>query len=276
MWGNEPDFWRYGKARFTWPVPTYVFAAVWFILFTMGGWMMLQLAGKGEPFAFSVHYSLFGAFWLAFIIATISQIAINDGNYYESVNAGQNLLGGWRKWHRVYTCVAVAGGGALAAWIVNYKTVNGWFDVATFLAITVPCATVIMAVDHFVLPGRFGISRPLLQVPSWQEAGRINIPAVVSLLVAVAYGAIASAILPSDWGYDTARNWGPVPMESWVMAGALYIAIVTAVQESPNVKKILAFSRPALELSVPPGAVVDIASEAEEPTVAEPTVAPAI
>src|SRR5205814_832553 len=134
--------------------------------------------------------------WLAFIIATVSQFAINDGNYYESVNAGQNLLGGWRHWRRLYTCVAVACGGALAAWIVNYKAVNGWFDVATFLAITVPCATMIMVVDHFVLPERLSNSRPLLQVPSWQEAGRFNTPAVVSLLVAVAYGAIASAILP--------------------------------------------------------------------------------
>src|ERR671933_2458328 len=23
MWGNEPDFWRYGRPRFTWPIPTY-------------------------------------------------------------------------------------------------------------------------------------------------------------------------------------------------------------------------------------------------------------
>ncbi|HZC29631.1 MAG TPA: hypothetical protein VE269_07810, partial [Gaiellaceae bacterium] len=45
MWGNEPDFWRYGKPRFLWPLPTYVFAALWFVLFTMGGWMMAQLAG---------------------------------------------------------------------------------------------------------------------------------------------------------------------------------------------------------------------------------------
>src|SRR5918911_1213355 len=219
MWGNEPDFWRYGKPRFTWPLPT-------------------------------------------FIIATISQFAINDGNYYESVNAGQNLLGGWRQWRRLYTCVAVAGGGALAAWIVNYKAVNGWFDVATFLAITVPCATVIMTVDHFVLPGRFRISRPLLQVPSWQEAGRINIPAVISLLVAVAYGAIASAILPGNLGYDSARNWGPVPLECWAIAGALYAALVAAVRTAPNLKRTLAFSRPALQTSVPPGAVVDVASEA--------------
>jgi purine-cytosine permease-like protein len=264
MWGNEPDFWRYGRPRFSWPLPTYGFAALWFLLFTMGGWMMAHLTPpNGDRFNFAVHYSLFGAFWLAFIIATISQFAINDGNYYESVNAGQNLLGGWRHWRRIYTCVLVAAGGAFAGYLVNYKFVNGWFDVATFLAITVPCATTIMAVDHFAFPRWFGISRPLLRVPSWEDAGVMNVPAVASLLIAVAYGAIASAILPGSLGYDSARNWGPVPLECWVMAGALYTAIVAAVRTAPNIRQILAFSRDSLATPVPPTAVVDIASEEE-------------
>ena len=55
----------------------------------------------------------------------------------------------------------------IAAWLVNYHFLNGWFKVAGFLAITVPCATVIMAVDHFLLPRIFRISRPLTRVPSW-------------------------------------------------------------------------------------------------------------
>src|ERR687885_1320471 len=33
MWGNEPDFWRYGKPRPLWPLPTYLFASLWFVLF---------------------------------------------------------------------------------------------------------------------------------------------------------------------------------------------------------------------------------------------------
>src|SRR5712691_5478299 len=145
MWGNEPDVWRYGKPRFFWPLPTYLFAAGWFLLFTIGGWMMAQLApaaaSESDRYNFSVHYSLFGAFWLAWIIATFSQFAINDGNFYESINAGQNLVGGWRRWRRVYTCVLVAGGGVLGAWLVNFHFINGWFKVASFLAISVPCAT---------------------------------------------------------------------------------------------------------------------------------------
>src|SRR5919201_1733728 len=174
MWGNEPDFWRYGRPRFAWPLPTYVFAAVWFTLFTMARWMMAALAGSTAPAkvsCYTVHYSLFGAFWLAWIIATISQFAINDGNYYESVNAGQNLIGGWDRGGRPLTCLFVGGGGVIAADLVNFHFLNGWFKVATFLAITVPCATVIMAVDHFLLPRLFRSARRLRHVPTWQDAG---------------------------------------------------------------------------------------------------------
>ena len=268
MWGNEPDFWRYGKPRFVWPLPTYFFALFWFLLFTMAGWMMADLSKSSDPaqiFRYTVHYSLFGAFWLAWIIATISQFAINDGNYYESVNAGQNLLGGWRWWRRPYTCLLVAGGGVIAADLVNFHFLNGWFKVATFLAITVPSATVIMAVDHFLLPRLFRISRPLTRVPAWQDAGLINVPAVVALLAAVFFGVTGSASWPHGWLESTPPNsWGPVPLESWLIAGALYVALVALARAVvPNVKQALAFSRDALAARVPPGAVVDLASEAE-------------
>src|ERR671923_95587 len=213
---------------------TLLFAGAWFVLFTMAGWMMEQLAGTTDTaaaFRFTVHYSLFGAFWLAWIIATVSQFAINDGNYYESVNAGQNLIGGWRLWRRAFTCLIVAGGGVIAADLVNFHFLNGWFKVATFLAITVPCATVIMALDHFLLPRLFRISRPLTRVPAWEETGLINLPAVVALLAAVFFGVTGTANWPHGWIYSTPQNgWGPVPLESWLIAGALYVALVAVVR----------------------------------------------
>ena len=71
----------------------------------------------------------------------------------------------------------------IAADLVNFHFLNGWFKVASFLAVSVPCATVIMVVDHFALPRLFRISRPLTDVPSWDEAGVINLPAVIDALV---------------------------------------------------------------------------------------------
>jgi hypothetical protein len=265
MWGNEPDVWRFGKPSFWWPLPAFLFAGVFFLLFTTGGWMMAQLAQSsdfGEQVKFITHYSLFGALWLAWILATLSQFAINDGNYYESVNAGQNLVGGWRHWRRPYTALIVAGGGVLAAWLVNYHFLNGWFKVAGFLAVSVPCATVIMAVDHFVLPRLFRISRPLTRVPSWSEAGACNVPAVIALLAAVVFGVIGLADLPNGWIYASAPNgWGPVPVEAWVLAGVVYVACVAVARSIvPRIRSVLGFAAYVPDADIASALVVDIVS----------------
>jgi hypothetical protein len=91
VWGDEPDFWRFGKPRFWWPAGGYAFGLiVGDILFTLAGWVMAQLAGAGD-FSHSVMYvttySLFGLTWLAFIVAGVSQMAAQDGNYYAAINA---------------------------------------------------------------------------------------------------------------------------------------------------------------------------------------------
>jgi purine-cytosine permease-like protein len=268
MWGNEADVWRYGKPRVTWPIPTYLFCNLWFTLFVAAGWMMEQLAGTANEsaiFRFTVHYSLFGVFVIAMIIATISQFAVNDGNYYETVNAGQNILATWKKWRRIYTCLIAAALGAFSAWIVNYKFVNGWFIVAGFLAVTVPCATVIMVVDHFALPRLFKISRPLEKVPGWRDAGVVNAPAVAALLIAIFFGITGTADWPGGWLEKTAPGgWGPVPVEAWLLAGVLYVVFVAiakaVVKDEGELRSVLGFSEQARSSDVPGDAVVDLVS----------------
>jgi purine-cytosine permease-like protein len=263
-YGNEPDIFRYGKPRFWWPAAAYLFAFGGLLLCTMAGWMMAELARTAD-FAglmkFTVHYSLFGVFWLAWLLVTVTQVAINDSNYYEAINAGQNVIGGWSRWRRFYTCAIAAGGAALAAWLVPYVITNGFFKLANFLAITVVSATVIMVVDHFLVPRIFGISRPLLYVPRWSETAMINWPAVIALLVAVAFGSYASGLLP---GEDPSRFWGLPPVEAWAVAGVLYIAGVWVARAwAAEPRKVLGFSRLALAEPAPPGTVVDMASREE-------------
>jgi purine-cytosine permease-like protein len=279
MWGNEPDVYRYGKPKFTWPIPAFGFAlAVGFLLFTVGGWMMAEFAHStafGTVVKYATHFSLFGAFWLAWFLATISQFAINDGNYYEGINAFQNIFGGWRKWKRVYSCLACAGIGALAGYLVNYQITNGFFKVAAFLAVTAPCATVIMCVDHFLLPRIFRISRPLIQIPKWSEASIGNWPAIVALGISVFYGSWATGIFP---GENPNRYWGPAPLEAWAMAGALYIAFVAlsraAVPAGRALKELLGFSKVVIDTPLPSDAIVDVATVAEG--TAAPPAAPAL
>jgi purine-cytosine permease-like protein len=281
MWGNEPDMYRYGKPRFTWPIPAFAFAlAVGFMLFTVGGWMMAEFAQSsqfGVVVKYATHFSLFGFFWLAWFLATISQFAINDANYYEAINAFQNIFGGWKKWKRLYSCFVCAGIGALAGWVVNYELTNGFFKVAAFLAVTAPSATVIMCVDHFLLPRLFNISRPLIKIPGWRQASLGNWPAILALAIAVAFGAYGTGIFP---GENPNRYWGPAPLEAWLLAAVLYLVFVAitraAVPAAMGIKRLLGFSEVVIDTPLPSNAIVDIATLAEGKAAPAPDSAPLV
>ena len=129
----------------------------------------------------AVSFSLFGLAILAFILATATQVAVNDANYYESLNAGQNLFGGWSKWRRVYTCALIAAGGGFMAWWVP-QSLDHFFRIATWLAVSVPTATVIMYADQLVLPKLLKIDRRMDTVPAWNQVARGNWPGIAALL----------------------------------------------------------------------------------------------
>ena len=153
-----------------------------------------------------------------------------------------------------------------AADLVNFHFLNGWFKVATFLAISVPSATVIMAVDHFALPRLLGISRLLTQVPTWREAGLCNWPAVVSLLVAVCFGVTGSASWPNGWLNATPSNhWGPVPLESWLIAGGLYLALVALAKLVLPLRSTLGIAQIIPDTALRSTVAVDLATVAEKP-----------
>jgi hypothetical protein len=210
----------------------------------VGGWMMAALSSAG-PYAFgpafkyTVGYSLFGALWLGAVIATVMQVAINDGNYYEMVNGGQNLAGQVRGWKRWYTCLIVAGVAALVTWWFVHVE-NGFFKVAGYSAIALPCATVVMCVDQFVLPRLLGVRRPVEPIPKWRSTAFGNWPAIVAVLVAVLFGAWGQVLLP---GQTSAPNLGIVPVEAWIMAGVLYLALAALVARARSAQTILGFAR---------------------------------
>jgi hypothetical protein len=246
MWGNEPDTWRYGRPRFAWPVPPYVLAlAVGLVLFVSGGWLMAELSGAGAydfgpAFRATVEYSLFGLLWLGLIVATVLQVAINDGNYYEMVNGGQNLVGhvpGWRRW---YTCVLAAAIAAIFAWRFP-ELEEGFFEVTGWTSIALPSVTVVMAVDQFVLP-RLGVTRAVEPIPTWRESALGNWPGIVAVAAAVGFGGWGLGLWP---GQDTAPSAGLVPLEAWLIAGLVYLGLAALVARSGNAPGLLGVPRTA-------------------------------
>lgn len=243
MWGNEPDTWRYGKPKFFWPTfPLVVAFAIGLVLFVAGGWLMGALSGVdqysiGPAFRYSVDYSLFGALWLGAIVATVLQIAINDGNYYEMINAGQNLFGHARGWRRLYTCLVMAAVAAVFTWWFPHLE-NGFFSIAGWTSIAVPSVTVVMCVDRFVLPRLSPVERPA-EVPSWRAAGLANWPAIVAVVVAVLFGAWGLGLLP---GQGSTPSLGLVPVEAWVIAGLVYLGLATLAARTSGARSLLGFA----------------------------------
>jgi purine-cytosine permease-like protein len=224
-WGNEPDTWRYGKPRLWWPAPPMIVAfAIGLVLFVAGGWMMAALSTAhdfGPAFRYTVEYSMFGVLALGAVVATVLQIAINDGNYYEMINAGQNALGnipGWRRW---YTCAAMAGIAAIFTW--RFPDIqNGFFTVASWSAVALPCVTVVMCVDTFVLPRWTGVRRPMATVPTWRAAGVINVPGIIAVVAGVLFGAWGLGLLP---GQVSTPPLGLPAVEAWAVAGVTYAVL---------------------------------------------------
>lgn len=245
MWGNEPDTWRYGKPRFSWPfVPLVVAIGVGLVLFVAGGWMMAELSKVGPfdfgpAFRYTVGYSLFGALWLGGLVATALIIAINDGNYYEMINGGQNVVGhapGWRRW---YTCLIMAALAAVFTWWFPHLE-HGFYTVAGWSSIALPSATVVMCVDRFLLSRLAGLERPVEPVPSWRAAGVANWPGIVAVVVALLFGAWGLGLLP---GQETTPSLGLVPVEAWLLAGVIYAVLAAVVARIPSAANVLGFRR---------------------------------
>jgi len=222
--------------------------AIGLVLFVIGGWMMAEISDAvlfdfGPAYRDTVEFSLFGALWLGAVIATVLQVAINDGNYYEMTNAGQNVLGGVRGWKRWYTCLIMAAIAAVFTWwfVRNPNVELNFFKVAGWSAIALPCTTVVMCVDRFLLPRLLAVERPVEPIPEWRDAGAGNWPAIVAVLVALLFGAWGQGLFP---GQTAAPSLGLVPVEAWVLAGALYLALAAVAARTAAAEVLLGFARP--------------------------------
>ncbi len=253
-YGNEPDLFRYSKPQVKAVVPPLVAGLfIGQILFPLAGWVIaarIKSGDFGAGFTEAVTFSLFGLSLLAFLLASATQIAVNDANYYESLNAGQNLFGGWSKWKRIYTCAFITVIGAFMAWWVPQNTTN-FFRVTTWLAVTVPTATIIMYVDQLLLPRLLkGYRRSIEVVPSWEQTAKGNWPGIVALLVGVVFGAYGSGVFPGQDG-SPLNGWGIVPVEAWILSACLYMALVSYTWKRPNGKQMLGFPATALDVAEP-------------------------
>lgn len=181
---------------------------------------------------------MFGSALLGIAVIVINQWAVQDGNLYIAVNGAQNVLSGIRGWRRQYTVVGL---GLIAAALTFYLgNLQDTFNIATSIgSTTVPVASIIMALDLFVLPRLFGIRRPMNRVASWGELGIANWPGLTALAAGTLVGVYTAALIP-----PLNTNFIGFPaLQAWITGAVVYLIGVALVHRRANVKALLGFAR---------------------------------
>jgi purine-cytosine permease-like protein len=228
VFGNEPDIWRFSRCKFkSVAVPMFLSYALGMFLFPIAGWAMgLTSSGSSpEQQAHVIVSYLFGSAAFAAIVMVLSQVALNDVNLYESINAMTNLFD-IKRYYSI--AILLFFGCLLSAWMATAGSQNVFFIVAGIGAATVPTATTLMAVDVLLLPKIFGTRRDLSHVLQWRDLESTNWLGIVALLFGVFVSIVLS--IPGSVIPNFGLSIGLAPFEGWGAAVILYLGMIAALR----------------------------------------------
>lgn len=219
-WGNEPDYWRFGKPRWNFPlVPIAVSLLIGQVIFPITGWMMARLTGITD-FASATRllndYIFGGIGAISATVLIINYVAVNDSGLYASINAAENLIKLPRQlWVAALASLATAATVMLFGYKQNFETV------AAVSATCLPCATVIMATECFAIKRIWGRSEDLSQVVEYDKLPALRWAALVSLAAGCLTSFVFSGLLPG-----TDNLIGGVPsLQGWLVSLVFYVLL---------------------------------------------------
>lgn len=229
VWGNEPDFWRFGKPNLSaTALPLLVAVMLGQIISPVAGWMVAHLARAQAAAAATTSYSFGPHPLLAAAILTIAYFATADANMYGGINAVQNFVSMPRR-KLVFILVIVTA--FAAAFLANCA--NAFQVLANLNSVLLPCVTVIIVTEVFIV-GRWQQVLPKSAAPEFalQEsahliAGAPNLSkasqfsAIFVLLFAWSVGVVSSGVIP---GTQSLR-FGIWPLYAWLTAALTHLAL---------------------------------------------------
>ncbi len=219
-WGNEPDYWRFGKAKWAFPVlPLLVALLIGQVIFPVTGWMLARITGVTDFAAATrlMNDFVFGGMALvSVLVLAVNYIAVNDSGLYAAINAAENLKGYPRKFYVVFLAFMAAGAAAV---LDGYK--NNFQTMAALSCIVLPCSTIIMATECFLIKRLWGKSEDLSVVVDYDKLPALRWAALVSLAVGCVTAGLNSGILPGTEKYV----FGIPSMQGWLLSLVLYILL---------------------------------------------------
>ncbi|CAN5142103.1 hypothetical protein BH10CYA1_BH10CYA1_37950 [soil metagenome] len=218
-WGNEADFWRYGRVRKSFVVvPLVVSIVIGQVIFPITGWILAQMTHITEfakATSFMNQYSFGGAAPVAALVLFVTYFALADSCLYGSINGVENL-------HEVSRRKLVASltvvGAFLAAWLSGYP--RAFQDVASMSSIVLPCATVIMLAEAYVVPCFSKNAINLRRVYEFNELPKVNCSAVIAFIAGSAAGIGTAGMIPAL----EFLHFGISGLQAWFVSFSLYTA----------------------------------------------------
>jgi purine-cytosine permease-like protein len=220
VWGNEPDYWRYGKPKVSASlVPMTIALCIGQIVFPATGWVIGRVSGITEYGAasnFMMQYSFGGVAVIAALVIAVSMFAVNDANLYGSINAMESLK---KMQHRKVVAILGIMGCGMTVFLSLSGAAKSLESIAALNCILLPMPTVIMLAEWFVATKIFGGEMPFNRVVSMSEVPIVRWPAVIALIFGCAVGIMTAGLIP---GLEQ-LHVGISSVQSWIAAIAVFI-----------------------------------------------------
>jgi purine-cytosine permease-like protein len=219
-WGNEPDYWRFGKPKWGFPViPLLVSLIIGQVIFPITGWMLARLTGVTD-FAAATRlmndYVFGGMAILSAAVLVINYVAVNDSGLYAAINAGENLKELPRKW---WVGGLALLGAAATIGLFGYK--QNFEAVAALSCIVLPCATVIMCAEAFLIKPMWGKAEDLSVVVDYDKLPAIRWAALAALTIGTVVATINSGFLPGTENLA----FGVPSLHGWIISLVVYVLL---------------------------------------------------
>ncbi|MCB9471626.1 MAG: cytosine permease [Cyanobacteriota/Melainabacteria group bacterium] len=219
VWGNEADYWRYGRSRVSATLLPVAFAlTIGQIIFPTTGWLVGRMTGITDyagATAFMNDYSFGGIAILGALVLSASYFAANDSNLYGSTNALNHLV---KLPHRkAVTLLTVLG--ALVAVVLSGTGCAGALEkVASLNCVLLAVPTVIIIAEYFIVRKLYRQDSDFSKPPRDEELPAFSRAAVSALLAGCLVGVATAGVIPG------LESWhqGICSIQGWACAIAVY------------------------------------------------------
>ncbi len=222
VWGNEPDYWRYGKPnKWLAALPITIALSIGQMVFPVTGWMISRLSGITEYGAATNYMNMYafgGIAAIAAIVLSVAYCACNDSNLYGMINAIENLK---KLPHHGVCAVLALICACFAAWLSTAGIAKSLESIASLNCVFLPTVTVIMIAEFFIMKRLLGQENNFSSIPEVASLPPIRYPAFIALIVGCVVGVLTSGVIPGT----ESMHVGVCSVQAWLAAGLSYIPL---------------------------------------------------